>query len=74
MSKENHLEVNAEKTKYMFMSCGQNAEQYHNINTTNKSFDSMVDFIYLGTIVKNMYCILEEINSRLNSGMLATTG
>jgi hypothetical protein len=27
MSNENGLEVNAEKTKYMFMSCGQNAEQ-----------------------------------------------
>lgn len=28
----------------------------------------MVDFIYLGIIVKNMDCIHEEINSRLNSG------
>jgi hypothetical protein len=74
MSKKNGLEVNVEKTKYMFMSCGQNAEKYHNINITNKSFDSMVDFIYLGTIVKNMDCIHEEINSRLNTGILATTG
>jgi hypothetical protein len=47
MSKETGLEVNAEKTKYTFMSYGQNAEQQHNINVTNKSFDSMVNFIYV---------------------------
>jgi hypothetical protein len=36
-NKENGLEVNAEKTKYMFMSQNQQAEQNHNIKTGNKS-------------------------------------
>jgi len=34
-SKDIDLEVNVEKTKYMFMSCEQNAGQNHNIMTCN---------------------------------------
>ena len=34
-SKDIGLEVNAEKTKYAFMSCEQNAGQNHNIMTGN---------------------------------------
>jgi hypothetical protein len=30
------LEVNMEKTKYMFMHCHQNARQNHDIKTANK--------------------------------------
>jgi hypothetical protein len=37
-SKEVGLEVNAEKTKYMFLSRHQNAEQNYNINIANRSF------------------------------------
>jgi hypothetical protein len=32
------LQVKAEKTKYMFMSHHQNAQQYENIKTVNKVF------------------------------------
>jgi hypothetical protein len=39
-SKEDGLQANAEKTKYMFMSCHQNAGQNHNIKTGNKSFEN----------------------------------
>jgi hypothetical protein len=38
-SKEISLEVNAEKTKYMVMSCNQNAGQNHNMKIDNKSFE-----------------------------------
>jgi hypothetical protein len=37
ISKESGLEVNTEKTKYMLMSCNQNAGQNHNIKTVNRS-------------------------------------
>jgi hypothetical protein len=37
----------------------------------DKYFESMVDFIYLGTILKNLDCVYAEIKSKLNSGMLA---
>jgi hypothetical protein len=36
-SKENGLEVNSDKTKYMVMSREQNAGQSHNINNDNSS-------------------------------------
>jgi hypothetical protein len=38
-SKEIGLEVNSEKTKYMFMSCHQTAGQSNYIGVTNKSFE-----------------------------------
>jgi hypothetical protein len=48
-SKEIGLEVNAEKTEYMVMSCNQNAGQNHNIKFDNKSFERVEQFKYLGT-------------------------
>jgi hypothetical protein len=43
-SKENGLEVNAEKTTCMFMFCEQNAGQNHSMNRDNKSFESVAKF------------------------------
>jgi hypothetical protein len=40
-SKEVGLEVNAEKTKYMFMSRHQTAGQNHSIKVGNKSFENV---------------------------------
>jgi hypothetical protein len=48
------LEVNAEKTKYMLLSCHQNAGQNHNIKTGDKSFETEAQFKYLGTTVKKI--------------------
>jgi hypothetical protein len=62
-SKEIGLEVNAEKTKYMFMSHEQNAGQNHNIKLDNKFFETVEQFKYLGATLKNQNCIHEEINS-----------
>jgi hypothetical protein len=52
-SKEIGLEVNTEKTKYMLLSPHQNARQIHNIKIVNRSFESVVQFSYLGTTVTN---------------------
>ena len=38
-SKENRLEVNADKTGYMIMSWDQKAGQSHNMKTDNRSFE-----------------------------------
>jgi hypothetical protein len=37
-SRENGLEVNADKTKYMITSGDQNAGRSHNVETDNSSF------------------------------------
>jgi hypothetical protein len=47
-SKETGLEVNADKTKYMVMSRGQNAGRSHSIKTDNSSFERVKEFNYLG--------------------------
>jgi hypothetical protein len=67
-SKEIGLEVNAEKTKYMVMYRDQNAGQSGNIQIGDKSFETVEQFKYLGTILRNQNSIHEEIKNRLISG------
>jgi hypothetical protein len=52
-TKEMGLEVHADKTKYMAMSWHQNAGQNHNIKTDNKFFESVEQFKYSGSTLKN---------------------
>jgi len=67
-SKENGLEVNADKTKYMVMSCDQHAGRSHNIKTGNESFESDEQFKYSGTNLTHQNSIQEEIESTLKPG------
>jgi hypothetical protein len=60
--------VNAEKTKYMVMSRDQNAGQNGYIQIGNESFDTVEQFKYLVTTLKNQNSIHAEIKSRLKSG------
>jgi len=66
--KEIGLQVNADKTKYMFMSWNQNAGQSHNMKIDNRSFEIVEQLKYLGTTLPNQNSIQEEIKRRLNSG------
>jgi hypothetical protein len=67
-SKEIGLEVNSEKTKYMFMSHHQTTGHSNYIRVANKSFEKVAKFKYLGATLMDQNCIYEEMRSRLNSG------
>jgi hypothetical protein len=47
VSKEIGLEINADKTKYMFMSGDQQAAHSHSIKTDNVYLDRVEEFKYL---------------------------
>jgi hypothetical protein len=63
VSKEVHLEVNTEKTKYMLLSHHQNAGQNHDIKTANRCFENVEQFRYLGMTITNQNVIQEEIDT-----------
>ncbi|KAJ4433926.1 hypothetical protein ANN_16241 [Periplaneta americana] len=67
-SKEIGLEVNPEKTKYMFMSRDENIVRNVNIKIVNLSFDEVEKFKYLGATVTNINDTREEIKHRINMG------
>ena len=52
-NKAMELEVNAVKTKYVFMSRDQNAGRSHNTKIDNRSFEMMEELKYLGTTLTN---------------------
>jgi sorting nexin-29 len=67
-SRDIGLEINAQKTKYMIMSCYLNSGQNQNIRIANESFENVSKFKYLGTALTNQNDIRDEIKNRLNSG------
>jgi hypothetical protein len=68
-SRDIGLEVNAEKTKYIIMSCYPNSGQNQNIRKANESFEKVAKFKYLGMTLTNQNDIRDEIKSRLNSNV-----
>jgi hypothetical protein len=55
-SKEGGLEVNTEKTKYMFLSHHRNARENHVIKTDKRrSFENVAEFRYLAATVTYQY-------------------
>jgi hypothetical protein len=52
-SKENSLEVNADKTKYQDKPRDQNERRSHNMKTDNSSSERVEEFKYLGTTLPN---------------------
>jgi len=63
-SKEIGLDVNADKSKYMFMSRNQNAGSSGKTKIVSSSFERMKDFAYLGTTLTNQNYTQEEIKSK----------
>jgi sorting nexin-29 len=67
-SREVGLEINAEKTKCKSLSRHQNVSQNRNIKEAKRSFETVSQFKYLGTTIRNQNLIQEEIKRTLNSG------
>jgi hypothetical protein len=67
-SRDIGLEINAEKSKYMIISCHLNSGQNQNIRTANASFENVAKFKYLGMTLTNKNDIHDEIKSRLYMG------
>jgi len=67
-TRENGLEVSADKTKYMVMSRDQSAGRIQSVRTDCSTFERVEEFNYLGTTLTNQNSITEEIKSRLRSG------
>jgi hypothetical protein len=66
-SKEIGLEVNAAKTKYMFMSRDLIAGQNHNIKSDNKSSERLKPFECFGTTLTDQNSVQNEIMSKLKT-------
>jgi hypothetical protein len=58
--------LNAEETKYMFVSRETNTRQDYNIKILDKSFEKVEQFKCLGIALTNQNCTHEEIKNRLN--------
>jgi hypothetical protein len=67
-SKEVGLEINIEKTKYMFLSRHRDGGENQDIKISNRLFGNVSQFRYLGMTVTNQKLIKEKIKKRLNSG------
>jgi hypothetical protein len=60
-SKEVGLEINVEKTKFMFLSRRMTVQQNRDINITNSSFENVSQFRYFRMAVTNQNFILKQI-------------
>jgi hypothetical protein len=61
-NKEVSLEVGMGETKYMLMSCHQNAGQNHSLITNDRSFENAATFKQFGMTPKNKNCIKRRFN------------
>jgi len=67
-TRENGLEVSADKTKCLIMSRDQNVGRIQSVRIDNSAFERVEEFKYLGTTLTNQNSVAEEIKSRLKSG------
>jgi hypothetical protein len=66
------LEINVEKTKYMWLFRHQNVGQNRDIKIANRSFENVSQFKYLGTTVTNQNLIEDKLIGHSILVMLVT--
>jgi len=66
--KETGIDVNADNTRYVVASRDHNARRSHSIKNDNSSFESVEEFLYLGTAVTHQNSVQEGIKDILKSG------
>lgn len=66
-NEEKGLEVNPQRTKYMFVSFEQNFEQNKSIQIGDQSTGNVAQFRYLEITQTNKNVLPEEVKSRVNS-------
>jgi hypothetical protein len=66
-SRDIGLEINAEKTKYMIMSCHPNSGQNQNIRIADESFEKVAKFKYLGTTLSNRNACYYSVQNLFSS-------
>lgn len=62
------MEINAEKTKYLFLSREHNVGQNRNKSPAKEFFENVAKFKYLKIKLTNQNCVSEEVKRRKNSG------
>ena len=62
-TKENGLEVTADKTNYMVMSRDPNAGRGHSVNTDNRSIERVEEFKYLGTTLTDQILFRKKLRA-----------
>jgi hypothetical protein len=60
-SRDVGLEINAQKTQYMIMSCHLNSGQNQNIGIANESFENVAKFKYVGMTLTNQNDVCDEL-------------
>jgi hypothetical protein len=56
------LEINSSKTEYVFLSRSENEGQNDNVKLDNKSVKTVTDFKYFRMVIKNLMCMLQDID------------
>jgi len=62
-TKKTRLEVNADKTKYMFMSRDRNAGRGHSVKIDNSSIERVEVFKYLGTTLTDKILFRKKLRA-----------
>jgi hypothetical protein len=67
-SEKNGLEVNTEETKHVLIYRHQNAGRRNKMRITNREFENVAKFRYLGRTLTNQNLTNQEIKKRFNFG------
>ena len=62
-TRENGLEVSADKTKYMVMSRDQTAGRNHSVRINNSTFERVEEFTYLGTTLTHQNLFQKKLKA-----------